>query len=90
MYCKYCGAKLKDEHADCPKCGKNNRLNSSDDAKDFRFALLGFLVPIAGLVLYLVWKKDFSPCGHPPASGARQPGLCYTSVCPSLLYCLLF
>lgn len=59
MYCKYCGAKLKDEHADCPKCGKNNRLNSSDDAKDFRFALLGFLVPIAGLMLYLVWKKDF-------------------------------
>ena len=58
MYCKYCGAKLKDEHADCPKCGKNNRLNSNDDAKDFRFALLGFLVPIAGLVLYLVWKKD--------------------------------
>lgn len=74
MYCKYYGAKLKDEHADCPKCGKNNRLNSNDDAKDFRFALLGFLVPIAGLVLYLVWKKDFpmrsSSCIRGTAAGA--------------------
>lgn len=43
----------------CPKCGvpvKN--ATAPDDAPSTGFAVLGFLFPIIGLILYLVWKRE--------------------------------
>lgn len=43
----------------CPKCGvpvKNTV--APDDAPSTGFAVLGFLFPIIGLILYLVWKSE--------------------------------
>lgn len=43
----------------CPKCGvpvKN--ATAPDDAPSTGFAVLGFLFPIIGLNLYLVWKSE--------------------------------
>lgn len=31
-------------------------VNLNEDKKSFGFALLGFFLPIVGLVLYIVWK----------------------------------
>lgn len=31
---------------------------SQQDGKSFGFALLGFFVPVVGLILYLVWKDE--------------------------------
>ena len=90
MFCKYCGTKLKDDNADCPKCGKNNRTEFNDDASDFKFALLGFLVPIAGLVLYLVWKKDFPERSSSCIKGTAAGTLMYVLLPVILILSLVF
>ena len=90
MFCKYCGTKLKDDNADCPKCGKNNRTEFNDDASDFKFALLGFLVPIAGLVLYLVWKKDFPERSSSCIKGTAAGTLMYVFLPVILILSLVF
>lgn len=57
MYCKYCGKPVPDGAEYCLSCGKY--LNGSDGAKNdsssFGFALLGFLLPLIGLILYFVY-----------------------------------
>ena len=57
MYCKYCGKPVPEGADYCLSCGKY--LNGSDAAKNdsssFGFALLGFLFPLIGLILYFVY-----------------------------------
>lgn len=56
-YCKKCGAYIDDEAVICPKCGVSQ--TSSPEVVDnggFGWGLLGFCIPIVGLILYLVWK----------------------------------
>ena len=48
MYCKHCGQPMEDFAQVCPSCGARQ--------DDFGWGLLGCCVPVAGLVLYLVWK----------------------------------
>lgn len=58
-YCTKCGKELLDEAVICPGCGcscETQVAPAEEDKKSFGWALLGFLVPVAGLVLYLVWK----------------------------------
>lgn len=62
-YCSKCGNEVDDEAVICPKCGcaiGDNKVAATgkNDAPSFGFALLGFLIPIVGLILYLIWKND--------------------------------
>jgi uncharacterized membrane protein YvbJ len=66
-YCSHCGAELQDETFVCPKCGcqaENNskktveKENNIAEGSTFGWGVLGFFVPICGLVLYLVWKDS--------------------------------
>ena len=62
-YCRKCGALIDDYAAVCPKCGtpQNGGPNNPPPAADnggFLWGLLGCCIPIAGLVLYLVWKDQ--------------------------------
>lgn len=61
-YCQYCGQELMDEAVVCPKCGcpvPNSRpISTEKDAPNIGWAILGFFIPIVGLILYLVWKQD--------------------------------
>lgn len=64
MYCPKCGTKLN-EHGICPNCGtdtnnKNSNINNSDTGS-VGWWFLGFFIPIAGLVLYFVFKSDNKP-----------------------------
>lgn len=67
-YCPYCGAALDQQatqqtqyqnggyqpiHQQPPYYGNN------DDAPNPGFAILSFFIPIVGLILYLVWNKDY-------------------------------
>ncbi len=48
-----------DEAVICPACGcsqKEMTAASSQDASSFGWGLLGFCIPLVGLILYLVWK----------------------------------
>ena len=60
MYCKYCGKIIDDDSKYCVNCGNNmNNDNSGTvpvDAPSKGFAILGFFIPIIGLILYLVYE----------------------------------
>lgn len=57
-YCRNCGAQISDQAASCPRCGHPQRpmASGSQDTGSFGWGVLGFCMPVVGLVLYLVWK----------------------------------
>ena len=61
MYCKYCGRIIDDDSKYCVNCGNNmNNDNSgivSGDEPSKGFAILGFFIPIIGLILYLIYER---------------------------------
>ncbi len=63
MYCRFCGQEIKDDAVVCPHCGcaTGNKCLSSNpnDAPSAGWGFLGFLLPILGLILYLVWRSDY-------------------------------
>lgn len=61
MYCTNCGNKLNDGADICTSCGKyikNQPSNVEVDEGGFIWGLVGFLVPVVGLVLYISWKNN--------------------------------
>jgi hypothetical protein len=77
MYCIKCGNKLGKDDKFCGKCGYNlnqptnpepaNGINNADHK--VLFGVLGFISPIAGLVLYIA-TKDSEP------EAAKTAGIC--------------
>lgn len=62
MYCKNCGAEINDKAVVCPKCGvaQNNVPQASpNDAPSMGFAVISFLIPVVGLILYLMWHETY-------------------------------
>lgn len=57
-YCRNCGAEINEYALTCPKCGAKQRTepSASPDEGGFLWGLLGCCIPIAGLILFLVWK----------------------------------
>ena len=60
-YCSKCGKEIMDEAIVCPGCGCSQRAGNgvtTQDSSSFGWALLGFCVPVVGLILYLIWKDN--------------------------------
>jgi len=56
-FCKKCGAQIDDQAVVCPKCGVAQGAGmSTSDNGGFLWGLLGCCIPLAGLILFLVWK----------------------------------
>ncbi len=56
-FCKNCGTEIDDRAVVCPKCGvAQQTVPVGEDNGGFGWGLLGFCIPIVGLVLFLVWK----------------------------------
>ena len=58
-YCSKCGSEVNDEAVVCAKCGCQINQTSTTNAIDKSSGGLGFLsflIPLLGLILYLVWK----------------------------------
>lgn len=61
MYCENCGAEIAKEAYVCPKCGvKVNRNESNvEDKPNMALNIVSLLLlPILGVILYFVWRKD--------------------------------
>ena len=59
--CPECNNEISEMSVTCPNCGyplRKEVVLKEDDKSSFGIALLGFLIPIAGLILYLVWKSE--------------------------------
>ena len=63
-YCSKCGQEINDDAVICVHCGcamqSNATVGNTDDAPSAGWWVLGFFIPIAGLILYLV-NKDTKP-----------------------------
>lgn len=58
-YCRRCGAPISDQAMVCPSCGEPQySVPPVEDNGGIGWGLLGCCIPIAGLVLYLVWKDQ--------------------------------
>lgn len=59
-YCKNCGNQLDDKAVICPKCGVQQEAEKPavNDNGNFGWFCLGFCIPLAGLILFLVWNKE--------------------------------
>ncbi len=63
MYCKNCGSKLVFKIGTCKRCGLNYDFRTSDEKKEenkgfkIGWAILGFFLPVIGLMLFLAWRK---------------------------------
>lgn len=58
MYCRNCGTYIDDSATYCINCGTrfDNNNNETDDRSSFAFAILGFFIPIIGLILFLIYE----------------------------------
>ena len=90
-YCVNCGKELCDEAVVCVGCGsavgKTNTQNAAD-APNSGFAVLGFLFPIVGLILYLVYQ-DNSPLKAKSAGKGALVGF-ITSVVLGIVFGVIY
>lgn len=79
-FCSNCGGQLNDNQAVCLSCGvavkQMNQKVVVDDG-NIGWGILGFFVPIVGLVLYLIWK-DEQPNNSLMAGKGALISLCVT------------
>ena len=79
-YCKNCGELIDDKAVICPHCGVSQE-KPAEDNPTFGWSVLGFCIPIVGLVLYLVWKDT-----RPNTSKAVGRAALISTIIITLLY----
>lgn len=86
-YCRNCGAEINEYALTCPKCGAQQRPEPAAPSDDggFLWGLLGCCIPIAGLILFLVWKDTKPRTAKAAGIGALVSVGAYT-----LFYVLAF
>lgn len=64
-YCNNCGKEVSEFASNCPECGNPQnktsnapRRSTAVDTGGFGWGLLGFCIPLVGIVLYFVWKDE--------------------------------
>ncbi len=62
VYCTNCGSQIDEEAIICPNCGVQQKeiqeeTSANDDGSPI-WAILGFLIPLVGFILWIVWKDD--------------------------------
>ncbi len=61
-YCQKCGTEKEYPYGKCYECGFQpnhpEMKNNAVDEGGFLWGLLGFCVPVVGLILYLIWKDE--------------------------------
>jgi uncharacterized membrane protein YvbJ len=61
MYCSSCGDQILPDAVFCPKCGVSNKKVDATNVVDknsIGYNILSFIIPIVGLVLYFMFKKE--------------------------------
>jgi uncharacterized membrane protein YvbJ len=59
-FCSRCGKEIFEEAVICPHCGcavSPNYVAREVDEPSIGYAILGFFIPLVGLILYLVFKE---------------------------------
>ncbi|MFA6860266.1 MAG: zinc ribbon domain-containing protein [Clostridia bacterium] len=73
MYCPKCGKEISNEAVLCVHCGAQIgkiKNGSGIDDNSPLWLVLGILVPLIGLVLFLIWKDEKPVCAKQCGKGA--------------------
>lgn len=91
MYCSGCGAEILPNAAVCLKCGRSVSAmkTAQADTPSAGWWFLGFFVPMAGLILWLVWKDSLPKKAKQLGIGALV-GVLTSIVLVILFYVLWF
>ena len=57
VYCRNCNTPIDDRAAVCPYCGAPQASKPVQEGSGFWWGVLGFFFPVAGLVLFIVFKN---------------------------------
>ncbi len=70
-FCKNCGKEIDNNTTFCPHCGgsQDNKPAVVDNG-GFGWGLLGFCIPLVGLILFLVWKDTKPKTSKAAGKGA--------------------
>ena len=97
-YCTNCGKPIDSYAQFCPECGAKQNIPAArnephqpeqDDDGNILWGLLGFVVPIAGIILWALWYNDRPRCAKVAGLGALISiilGIILTVVFFALLY----
>ena len=79
MYCQNCGVEVSDNTTICPQCGYRQAPLTTEtpyasyemvDTGHIGWGILGFLIPIVGLILFLVWHDSEPKTARMAGKGA--------------------
>ena len=85
-FCKNCGAQIDDNAVVCTSCGTaQNTAPAVVDKGGFGWGLLGWCLPIVGLILFLVWKDT-----KPKTAKAASIGALVSTILAIVLYIATF
>ena len=71
-YCPNCGEQVRDSQDVCLACGtelKEEKKVVENDSSSIGWGILGFFIPLVGLILFIAWKDS-----RPNASKAAGVG----------------
>ncbi len=88
MFCKKCGKEIMDEAVICVHCGCSTQEKTAElannDAPNTGMAVLGFFIPIVGLIIWLI-NRDTKPLMAKSAGKGALIGFAVSMVC-SIFY----
>ena len=85
-FCKYCGAQIDDNAVVCTSCGASQSTAPAVvDKGGFGWGLLGYCLPIVGLILFLVWKDT-----KPKTAKAAGIGALVSTILGVVIYIATF
>ena len=85
-FCKNCGQEIDDKAAVCLHCGvSQTTAPQGPDNGGFGWGLLGCCIPVAGLVLFLVWKDS-----KPKTAKAAGIGALVSVIATVIFYVIYF
>ncbi len=56
-FCRNCGNDIGSSTTPCGRCG-NPIKEIKNEPNSVLWGILGYFIPIAGLILYLIWKEE--------------------------------
>lgn len=89
MYCSGCGAQIDDKASVCVHCGQAVAKKSEKDSGSALWWWLGFLVPIAGLLIW-IFCHDTTPKRAKKAGVGAIVGTIVSVILVILFYVLYF
>jgi predicted nucleic acid-binding Zn ribbon protein len=74
-YCPDCGTQVRETQNICQNCGKSlnfskQKTKAEEENSTFGYAVLGFVMPLVGLVLYLIWLEEKPKASRSAGVGA--------------------